>query len=170
MPRPARRPLLSGEIDLSHVISADGSRVFWTDLTTNGLYMRENPTSSDAKTVEIAAGGRFWTASADGSRVFYTNGDLYEYEVENGQTTDLTPGVEVVGVVGASEDGEYLYYVDSSDNLYLWHAGISTLVAANLSSEDGGNGAEIRYRLTQLERTRAISGIGRGRLGSGRRR
>ncbi len=133
----------AGEIDLSHAISADGSRVFWTDLTTMDLYVRENPTSSDAKTVEIAAGGHFWTASADGSRVFYTNGELYEYEVESGQTTDLTPGVEVVGVVGASEDGEYLYYVDSSNNLYVWHAGASTLVAANLSSEDGGNDGPI---------------------------
>ncbi len=130
----------NGEIDLSHVISANGSRVFWTDLTTNGLYMRENPTSSDAKTIEISAGGHFWTANADGSRVFYTDGGLYEYEVESGQTTDLTPGVEVAGVVGASEDGEYLYYVDSSDSLYLWHAGVSTLVAANLSPQDGGNG------------------------------
>ena len=129
----------TGEFDYSHVISADGSRVFWTDTATNDLYMRENPTSSDAKTVEIAAGGRFWTASVDGSRVFYTNGGLYEYEVEDGRTTDLTPGVEGVGVVGASEDGESLYYVDSSGNLYLWHAGISTLVAANLSSEDSGN-------------------------------
>ncbi len=128
-----------GEMDLSHVISADGSRVFWTDMTTNGLYMRENPTSSDAKTVEIAADGRYWTASADGSKVFYTNGDLYEYEVESGRTTDLTPGVEVVGVVGASEDGEYLYYVDSGDNLYMWHAGISTLLAASLSPADGGS-------------------------------
>ncbi len=129
----------SGEIDLSHVISADGSRVFWTDLETNGLYVREDPTSSDAKTVEIAAGGHFWTASADGSKVFYTDGGLYEYEVESGQTTDLTPGVEVVGVIGASEDGESLYYIDSNDNLYLWHGGTSTLVAANLSPEDGGN-------------------------------
>ncbi len=136
--------LYSGEVDLSHVISADGSRVLWTDLATGGLYMRENPTSSDAKTVEIAADGRFWAASADGSRVFYTDGGLYEYEVESGRTTDLTPGVEVVGMVGASEDGEYLYYVDSSDNLYLWHGGVSTLVAANLSLEDdGGNGIAI---------------------------
>ncbi len=130
-----------GEIDLSHVISADGSRVFWTDLATNDLYMRENPTSSDAKTVEISAGGHFRTASADGSKVFYTDGGLYEYEVESGRTTDLTPGVEVVGVVGASEDGEYIYYVDSGDGLYLWHAGALTLVAANLSPQDGGYGA-----------------------------
>jgi hypothetical protein len=130
------------EIDVSHVISADGSRIFWTDMTTNGLYMRENPISSDAKTVQIAAGGRFWTASADGSKVFYTDGGLYEYEVASGRTTDLTPGVEVVGVVGASEDGEYLYYVDGGDNLYQWHAGTSTLVAMSLSNEDSGNASE----------------------------
>ncbi len=136
-------PFEGEEIDLSHVISADGSRVFWTDLTTMDLYVRENPTSSDAKTIEIAANGHFWTASADGSKVFYTDDGLYEYEVENGRTTDLTPGVEVVGVVGASDDGAYLYYVNSGDNLYLWHAGASTLVAANLSSEDGGSGGPI---------------------------
>jgi hypothetical protein len=127
------------QVNLSHVISTDGSRVFWTDWGSGGLYVRENPTSSDAKTVEIAAGGHFWTASADGSKVFYTDGGLYEYEVGSGQTTDLTPGVEVVGVVGASEDGESLYYVDSSENLYLWHAGVSTLVAAGLSPYDGGS-------------------------------
>ncbi len=129
----------NGQVNLSHVISGDGSRVFWTDWGSGGLYVRENPTSSDAKTVEIAAGGHFWTASADGSKVFYTDGGLYEYEVESGRTIDLTPGVEVVGVVGASEDGESLYYVDSSENLYLWHAGVSTLVAAGLSPDDGGS-------------------------------
>ena len=158
-----------GEIDLSHVISADGSRVFWTDPSTNGLYMRENPTSSDAKTIEIAANGHFWTASGDGSKVFYTDDGLYEYEVESGRTTDLTPGVEVMGVVGTSEDGEYLYYVDSGDNLYMWHAGASTLVAANLSPEDGGNGdtdTALRWR----GRTETMSGIGWGRLGCGRQR
>ncbi len=133
----------SKEMDVGHVVSADGSRIFWTDMTTNGLYMRENPTSSDAKTVKIAAGGRFWAANVDGSKVFYTNGDLYEYEVESARTTDLTPGVEVVGVVGASENGEYLYYVDSGDSLYLWYAGTSTLVVTDLSNEDGGNTAPI---------------------------
>ncbi len=140
-----QKKIYSGEIDLSHVISADGSRVFWTDMVNgryaweNPVYVRENPTSSDAKTIEITAKGHFWTASADGSKAFYTDGELYEYEVENGKTTDLTPGVEVIGVVGASEDGEYLYYVDSSNNLYLWHAGTSTLIATDLSPEDSGN-------------------------------
>jgi hypothetical protein len=75
--------------DLSHVISADGSRVFWAEsevvaehggnavFGSKALYVRENGT----RTVQIDAtqgpglsgGGRFWTASSDGSRVFFTD-------------------------------------------------------------------------------------------------
>jgi hypothetical protein len=137
--------------DFSHVISADGSRVFWTALETvevNGeleyrpkaVYVRENDASLDATTVQVDAsvggGGFFWTASTDGAKAFFTKGELYEYDINNGQTTDLTPGVEVLGVVGTSEDGEYVYYVDSSHRLNLWHDGASTFIAT-LSAEDG---------------------------------
>jgi hypothetical protein len=122
--------------DFSHVISADGSRVFWTDLRTGDLYMREDPTESSARTVQISEGGRFWTATADGSKVFFTKGNLYQYEVESGRTTDLTPGVEIAGVVGASENGEYIYYADTGGNLKLWHDGSSTSIAT-LSGYDG---------------------------------
>ena len=101
------------------------------------LYVRLNDTQSqsplgpkdecmvpaDACTVQVDAsvggGGFFWTASADGSKVFFTKGDptgeLYEYDLDNGETTDLTPGVQVAGVAGASEDGEYIYYADTSN-------------------------------------------------------
>src|ERR1700722_485058 len=83
-----------------HVISADGSRIFWTDLHTGHIYVREN----GATTVEVSSAGKYQTASADGSKVFYTNGDLYEYELAGAHTTDLTPGVPVSKVVGSSED------------------------------------------------------------------
>jgi hypothetical protein len=152
--------------DFSHVISADGSRIFWTDLNTGDLYMRENDTQpqsplggkgectvpGDACTVLISEGGRFWTASADGSRVFYTKGDLYEYAVTSGTTTDLAPGGEVEGVTGVSEDGEYVYFVGRAvlasgaskgqSNLYLRHDGvttfIATLAAPNTFPEESG--------------------------------
>ncbi len=127
---------------LSGVISADGSRVFWTDLTTGVLYVRENDAAppspvvggsctvaTDACTVQVTAGGQFWTASADGSKVFYIKGGLYEYDLESGETVDLSPGVEAQGVIGASEDGEYVYYVDTGDNLELWHDGVTTFIA-----------------------------------------
>ncbi len=141
--------------DLSRVVSADGSRVFWTDLDTGDLYVREDPSSGDARTVQVDASigghGRFWTASVTGSKVFFTkgsrdflgepDGELYEYELESGRTNDLTPGVEVVGVIGASENAEYLYYVESNNKLELWHDGTSTFLAT-LSTSDGGEEEE----------------------------
>lgn len=115
-----RRPILT------RVISADGSRVFWTDLSTGHIYMREDGT----ETVEISPAGTYQTATSDGSTVFYTNGDLYAYEVASGHTTDLTPGVTVEGVVGASENGEYVYYLTEGKKLALWHNGVSTQITS----------------------------------------
>ena len=110
---------------LKHVISADGSRIFWTDLGTGHIYMRED----GARTVEISAQGTYQTATSDGSFVLYTNGDLYAYDVETGQSADITPGVSVEKVVGASENGEYVYYVTGSKELMLWHDGVSKRIA-----------------------------------------
>jgi Tol biopolymer transport system component len=111
--------------EASHVISSDGSRIFWTDLATGHIYVRENGTT----TVEISATGKYQTAASDGSVVFYTNGDLYEYELEGARTTDLTPGVPVEKVVGASEDGRYVYYLTTGGELKLWHGGVTTTIA-----------------------------------------
>jgi DNA-binding beta-propeller fold protein YncE len=81
---------------LSHAISADGSRIFWTALEggrltrlPKALYVRENDSSpDDASTVQVDAstlpgterekaekggGGVFWAASSDGSKVFFTD-------------------------------------------------------------------------------------------------
>lgn len=133
----------------SHVISADGSRIFWTDLETGDLYVRENDASPDsATTVLVSEGGEFWTANSEGSEVFFTKaGDLYEFDVETHQTTDLTPDGEVQGVIGASEDGEYVYFVadgalaanakQGEPNLYLSHGG-ETRFIATLSTADNG--------------------------------
>jgi hypothetical protein len=98
---------------------------------------------------------QFWAASADGSVVYFTSkaaltkeshtgpepanpgNDLYRYEVASRTLTDITPnaagedGASVVGVVGASEDGSYVYFVADGElaegalsgepNLYVWH-------------------------------------------------
>jgi len=111
-----------------------------------------------------SGGGEFWGASADGSRIFFTDQsqltgdstaafgkpDLYEYEAETGQLTDITVNVgepaNVKGVAGVSEDGAYVYFVawgvltgkpndrgatpeKRSFNLYLYHAGETTFIA-----------------------------------------
>jgi WD40-like Beta Propeller Repeat len=109
-------------------------------------------------------------ASVDGSRVFFTSrveltndantgpednaGNLYEYNVESGILTDLTvdtntedvDGAGVLGLVTASEDGSYVYFVaegkltseansegdeavSGKPNLYLAHAGRVTFIA-----------------------------------------
>jgi hypothetical protein len=104
---------------------------------------------------------QFWAASADGSVVYFTSkaaltkeshtgpepeapgNDLYRYDVEGHTLTDLTPdvynhkpgeetdGARVLGVVGASEAGSYVYFVaegrlaegalEGKPNLYVWH-------------------------------------------------
>jgi hypothetical protein len=114
-------------VQFSHVVSDDGSRIFWTDLSTGHIYVREN----GATTAEISAEGTYQTASSDGSVAFYTNGDLYEYEVASGRTTDLTPGVAVERVVGASEDGNYVYYETQGGEFELWHDGVTASILAS---------------------------------------
>jgi hypothetical protein len=162
-----------------HAVSEDGSRVFWTYLheAETSLYVRENGQS----TVQVDAtqgpgpGGEgvFRLASSDGSKVFFTdkhqltaeatarNGgeDLYEFNVNTGDLTDLTPdanvsdesGANVGGVMGANEGGSVVYFVASGvltgtnaegrspvagqPNMYSWHAGLTTFIAT-LAPED----------------------------------
>jgi hypothetical protein len=76
--------------------------------------------------------------------------DLYQYDVDTGHLSDLTvdhnPGeaANVTGVIGASEDGSYVYFVaegilapgarsegqyhNLSQNLYLWHDGVTSFI------------------------------------------
>ena len=104
--------------DVTRAISPDGSRIFWTALSSSykpeAIYVRENAGSPDASTVLVAEGGEpfYWMANAEGSLVLYTTntGDLYSFNVETGQRTDLAPGGEVQDVLG-SENGEYVYFI-----------------------------------------------------------
>jgi hypothetical protein len=154
-------------------VSADGSRVVWTDLNTGDLYVREDPTSPDASTVQVDAavggGGYYRGASDDGSEVFFTKtGDLYEYDLNTATTSDLTPVGGVLGVAGVSEDGSTVYFVaehvlannenanrekaaEGAPNLYVRIEGTTRFIA-RLSPQDnamlgpaagGGNGFEL---------------------------
>jgi hypothetical protein len=120
----------------------------------------------------------FQKASADGSLVYFTSraaltresfsgvhgSDLYRYDLDTRRLTNVIAaadpaagpaGASVLGVVGSSEDGSYVYFVaegalaagaePGSPNLYVWHAGegegsigfIATLAAP--SSEEEAN-------------------------------
>jgi hypothetical protein len=162
---------------MGQAISADGSRVVWTaESAPSGLYVREGIGTSQPTTVRAdapAGGGRFLTASSDDSKIFFADnnkltagstagngglGDLYRFEPDGSgseRLTDLTvdkrdpEGAEVLGVLGASADGSYLYFVangvlapdpqisrgnctpgsspvGATCNLYLWHEGWET--------------------------------------------
>jgi len=98
-----------------HAISADGSRVYFTAGGTDQLYLRENPTSQNATTVEVSAsqktngtgpGGTdpngpqpavFLAASADGSVVYFMSSE----ELTNDANT------------GSADQGSDLYRYDA---------------------------------------------------------
>jgi len=146
---------------LSNVISADGSRVFWSDVNTGVLYLREDGVS----TTQISAGtAKFWTASTDGRFAFYTEGEkLLRFDVEDGTREELAgAGAGVQGVSGVSEDGSYVYFVangvlapraasgdckesyvlseerEDQCNLYVLHLGEPVRFIATLAAIDNG--------------------------------
>jgi hypothetical protein len=146
--------------DFSHVISTDGRFVYWTDVASGVVYVREDGSA----TVQVSDGAaRYWTASSDGRYAFYTEGEgggseLYRFDAEpeggHAQREVLTgPNAGVLGVVGASEDGKTVYFVAESilsgenrsgmvpvagePNLYVSNNDDEPAFIATLSKEDG---------------------------------
>ena len=134
-------------------VSADGSRVFWTDRETGQSYVRENGES----TVEIPDPNRFLVASSDGMKVLLNDGLIFDLSGETPvESANLTNGLEgFKGILGASSDLSRVYFVDSEpltggeqnargataqpggDNLYLYDQGSgSTRYIATLEPED----------------------------------
>ncbi len=140
-----------------HMISNNGSRAIWG--TGAELYLREGIGTPQAHTVQIdetqgglgpSGGGKLMTASSDDTRIFFldfrkltsesSNEDLYEFNTEANEghrLTDLTvdhadaAGAGVLGMLGESEDGSYIYFVAvgklagsaiaGQPNLYMLH-------------------------------------------------
>lgn len=164
-------------------VSEDGSRVFFT--ANGNLYLREGDTTTQVDVSHgpgSSGGGTFMTAAEDGTSVLFTDPnqltddaspsgeDLYRYEVGSGQLSNLTPdstdpgGAAVQGLVGASDDASYVYFVangvlttnPSSQgqtaspghciksygsntlpcNLYLWHGGTTKFIATLVGAEN----------------------------------
>jgi hypothetical protein len=104
-------------------ISDDGSRVYFGD--GGSLYLREGST-----TKLVAEGGEFQTATPNGGIALYTNlGHLYSYSAATHTSSDLTPGGEVTGVMGASQDGSIVYY-ETPNGVYISDEGSSSKVAS----------------------------------------
>jgi hypothetical protein len=144
-----------------HAISDDGSRIFMngTYEGMSGLLMRDMVTG---ETVQIGPGG-FLDASSDGSRIFLSNnGELLEYDLNAAPGSHLTDlsvdpnpgeGAGVSALLGASEDGSYVYFAATGVlapgaiaatcsggqpcmNLYVHHDGRTKFIAG-LGNEDG---------------------------------
>lgn len=138
-----------------NTLSENGSRIFFSELEGGKVYMRE-PSTNAPKTVEISAGVAQWRAATpSGAFVLYTEGpedeELYRFNVAKfeeskepesealaGAREQLAgTGAKVLGTVGMSNDGSYVYFVaegklrgenEGSEvagepNLYEWHEG-----------------------------------------------
>jgi hypothetical protein len=142
----------TGKFYTQDTISADGSRIFFSDAGTGRIYMREPEAE---RTIPVSAGPAYWrAATADGNYVFYTEGeDLYRFDVSSETREALTSGAAgVLGTLGiASENGAYVYFVatgvlaDNENgnsekaeagkaNLYEWHDS-ETLFIARLGTK-----------------------------------
>jgi hypothetical protein len=133
--------------NFDHAISADGSRVYWTDQNKNRVYVRVGERSS----FEVPDPSNFLAASVDGSKVLMNDGYIYElHESEEAfeavaSLGEGLPGFQ--GILGSSEDFSTIYFVDTTvlpgaepsvegrvpvagaANLYEWHDGTSTVIA-----------------------------------------
>jgi hypothetical protein len=122
--------------------------------------------------------------------------DLYAYDTASGDLSDLTVdptptdphGAEVKGVLGASNDGSYVYFAANGDldgagpatagncqgtgeevflsfsgscSLYAWHDGITTLVARLSGDAGAGNWEPSKAGLEAPQNTARVSADGK---------
>jgi hypothetical protein len=118
-------------IDTSNAVSADGSHMFWTALSTDTVYVRVNPSRAQSEishgqcteaekacTLQVSEHAAIYqTATPDGRYAYYTEaGKLWRYDTATQQREALANS-GVLGVLGVNEtgkDGEYLYFVSEA--------------------------------------------------------
>jgi hypothetical protein len=132
--------------DSRHAISNDGSRIFFSTLGGGEqLYMRD---LTRGETIEIGgAGAAFEDANVEGSLVFFSG-----QECEVRLSKEPTPKLECAfvakdgSVLGASEDGSWVYYVTGNNELFVAHNNGTPRLIAVLSPDDSSD-----YTLKWLE-------------------
>jgi hypothetical protein len=141
----------------SGAVSSDGSRVYWTDLVSGDLYLREG---GQARQVDgdAGGGGTFETATTDGGLAFYTKeGHLWRYDAASNESVDLVPTGGVLGVLGASADGSHVYYLTGA-GLFARHGGEAVEIAPTADASNyppatgtarvGGGGEQLLFLAT----------------------
>lgn len=134
----------SRAVSLFRAVSADGSRVFWSEGVggRNDLFARID----GAQTVLLSTKADFIGADPSGSAVLFLNGDreLVEFDVDARQGTVIAE--DVLGVSGFSDDLSKIYFVSEGDlaqgatpgqpNLYLHERGQQPTFIATLDLAD----------------------------------
>jgi len=168
----------SRTVSVKGALADDGSWIFWsTEASPRRLYVRENPAQTQsalngsgectepakACTTLVSSNAapstgkaRFWAADPRGSVALFSENtgapgafdDLYKFDITT-KTRSLIAH-EVSGVLGASDDLSYIYFVSKENlaaggtpggyNLYLDHEGTMSFVAT-LSALDLGQNA-----------------------------
>ncbi len=180
VPGPSGEVVVQANSDTSgntrNPVSEDGSRVFFSAIRQAGpnpaeigkkaVFVREDGTTTrDVSLSETSMPDKEATyqwASPDGSRVFFTANagltdesspegtDLYMYDLESEELTDLTPyqgegGAEVEGFIGAAEDGSHAYFLSRNQLV----PGKGPTLAENQSAETysvyGATGGQISF-------------------------
>jgi hypothetical protein len=151
-----------------HLLSVEGRFAILEGVSdeqaTNTLYLRD---LAKEETISLGSEGQYETANSRDTRVFFLSHgqtpnsspgtDLYECAVveeagrDKCELTDLTPETNsqasgVMSVLGASEDGSYVYFVASgtlapgavagAPNVYVRHEGTTTFIAEISSRDD----------------------------------
>ncbi len=134
----------SRENRVANAISADGSRVFWSESGSESsasggvgpgkIYLRVNPdrpqsevggeceaekacTIAVSKKAEEESGtsvSQYWGAAEDGSKAIFTSGQNLYVFNVASKGTELVAG-GVSGVMGASEDASHIYFTSTED-------------------------------------------------------
>lgn len=146
-----------------NAVSSDGTHVVWS---SHSEIFDTNVVTGATVDVATDTSGAYQFASADGSRILLTGEnltpdshggrDLYEYALTSGRLSDVTASLnlgeaaDVVSVLGASEDGSYIYFLaagalaagatSGANNLYVAHddgTGWTATFIATLDSQDG---------------------------------
>ena len=172
------------------MVSTDGRRIFFqvpAGAASGAIYMREDGT----RTVQLAQDGQLWSASTDGSRVFFitsesllpedtdTNPDLYMYDTNaTGNPLTLVSASSVNDgtvetMVGASDDGHYVYFVCDGQlvpgepaadivGLYVWHDGTLAYIGQLADLGEGQlNGPRTEWDLVSAMTTSRLTPDGR---------
>jgi hypothetical protein len=111
---------------VSNAVSADGNRVFWTDVATGQTYVRVGgaetlpiPGPATCKESEpLTERACFLNASEDGTRVLLSNGQTYKLDPSGAAyepSGDLTQGHGgFQGILGAASDFSRVFFVDTA--------------------------------------------------------